>query len=80
MIGSMGTINIGTFRELLEHGYSLTCWCAGCSRLAACDLAMLVRNGLGDRQITRCKPKCRKRGSLGLGFWPARNASCSGRK
>lgn len=61
----MKSIRIDTFRELLEHQYELTCWCPGCRRWAATDLAMLVREGLGDRPIQACKPRCRKCGSRG---------------
>ena len=35
-----------TFRDFLETGQGLECWCAGCRRTAATDVAMLVRNGL----------------------------------
>lgn len=61
----MRDIRIDTFRALLVHQYDLACWCPGCRRWATCDLAMLVRNGMGDRAIQVCKPRCRKCGSRG---------------
>ena len=38
-------ISVNTFREILEHRYTLACWCPSCRRWATCDLAMLVRLG-----------------------------------
>lgn len=35
-----------TFRDFLETGQGLECWCVGCQRTAATDVAMPVRNGL----------------------------------
>ena len=63
----MERIEIRTFRQILERNYKLDCWCPGCKRWAKCDLAMLVRNGLGDQQITQCWPRCRKCGTEG--YW-----------
>jgi len=65
MIVAMTVIRIVTFAELLEHGYELACWCAGCHRWATTDLALLVQEGLGRRFIQRCKPRCRKCGQQG---------------
>lgn len=61
----MRAIRIDTFASLLKHGYGLDCYCPGCQRWASTDLAMLVRNGLGDRPAHRCRPRCRKCGELG---------------
>jgi len=58
-------INLSTFGGLLEHGRELACYCPGCRRWAACDLAMLVRNGLGGRRMTECRPASRKCGQRG---------------
>jgi len=58
-------IVIRTFRDQLEGGYRLTCWCPGCKRSAACNLAELVMRGLGDREPQACRPRWRKCGSLG---------------
>lgn len=66
----MDAIRLDTFRALLDHGHGLDCWCPGCRRWAACDLAMLVRNGLGDRPIMAARPRCRKCGSHGA--WQVR--------
>ena len=49
-------IDLSTFAGLLRRNYWLGCYCPGCRRWATCYLAMLVRNGLGDRRITECKP------------------------
>lgn len=57
--------DLSTFAGLLDHGHELACWCPGCRRWASCDLAMLVRNGLGERRITECRPRCRLCGSRG---------------
>lgn len=62
---TMQAIRLDTFRALLEHEYQVGCWCPGCRRWATTDLAMLVRNGLGDRSITACKARCRKCGMEG---------------
>lgn len=61
----MDRIELSTFAGLLEHGHGLAAWCPECRRWASCDLAMLVRNGLGGRDITRCRPTCRLCGSRG---------------
>lgn len=58
-------IDLSTFAGLLRRNHSLGCYCPRCRRWATCDLAMLVRNGLGNRRITECKPKCRVCGSRG---------------
>jgi len=58
-------IDLSTIAGLLRRNYSLGCYCPGCRRWATCYLAMLVRNGLGDRRITECKPVCRKCGQRG---------------
>ena len=62
---AMMRIDLSNFRGLLERNYLLAAWCIGCRRWATCDLAMLVRNGLVDRQITRRKPRRRKCGCRG---------------
>lgn len=62
---AMAAITISTFRELLQHQYELACWCPGCRRWATCDLGTLVREGLGDRAIQACRPRCRKCGERG---------------
>jgi hypothetical protein len=61
----MERIEVRTFRQILEREYQLACFCPGCRRWATCDLAMLDRNGLGDRDVSRLHPRCRKCGSLG---------------
>jgi hypothetical protein len=58
-------IDLSTFAGLLTRNHNLAAWCPGCCRWATCDLKMLVRNGLDDRQIHRCRPRCRICGSLG---------------
>ena len=58
-------IDPSTFGGLLADKYDVAAWCSGCRPWATCDLAMLVRNGLGDRKISRCKPSCRKCGNRG---------------
>lgn len=58
-------ITIRTLRDHLVGGYRLTCWCPGCQRSAACNLAELVMRGFGDREPGACRPRCRKCGSLG---------------
>ena len=52
-------------REVPRPGYGFLCWCPGCRHWASCDPAMLVRNGLGDRDPLRCRPRCRTCGSIG---------------
>lgn len=61
----MQSVRLDTFRALLEHEHELACWCPGCRRWATTDLAMLVREGLGDRSIMGCKARCRKCGMEG---------------
>ena len=61
----MQEIRLDTFAKLLEQGYGLSCWCPGCRRWASCDLAMLCRNGMGDRPIMGARARCRKCGSEG---------------
>lgn len=55
-----------TFRDFLENRQGLECYCLGCTRTAHTDVAMLVDEGLGDRQVKRYRPTCRKCGSLGI--------------
>lgn len=55
-----------TFRDFLETAQGLACWCPGCQRTARTDVAMLVDAGLGDRQVKRCRPRCRKCGKVGI--------------
>jgi len=61
----MQRIDLSTFRELLDHAHELACYCPGCGRWAACDLAALVRAGLGDKPIRFKRPRCRKYGLVG---------------
>jgi hypothetical protein len=61
---AMKRIEVSTFRQTLENGYKLDCWCSGCRRWA-CNLAEFVMRGLGDRNPAACRPRCRKCGSLG---------------
>lgn len=37
----MKRIEIRTFRQILERGYELDCWCSRCQRWASTDLALL---------------------------------------
>lgn len=55
-----------TFRDFLDPDQGLESYCPGCKREAWTDVAMLVRNGLGDREVRLCRPRCRKCGSLGI--------------
>jgi hypothetical protein len=55
-----------TFRDFLENRQGLECYCPGCRRTAWTDVAMLVSNGLGDREVKRYRPRCRKCGSVGI--------------
>ena len=61
----MQEMRLDTFAKFLERGYCLSCWCPGCLRWASCDLAMLCRNGMGDRPIMGARARCRKCGSEG---------------
>lgn len=61
----MQPIILRTFSDYLEHGHGLACWCPGCRRFASCDLAELVRNGLGNRDPATCRPRCRVCGATG---------------
>ena len=61
----MQEIRLDTFAGLLERGYSLQCWCSACRRWASCNIRELVENGLGKRDPLRCRPRCRKCGSIG---------------
>jgi hypothetical protein len=38
----------------------------GCKRTVWTDVEMLVGNGLGNREVKRCRPRCRKCGHLGI--------------
>ena len=63
---SMYALPLVTFRDFLDYDQGLECWCPGCKRTAWTDVAMLVRNGLGDREVKRCQPRCRKCGEVGV--------------
>lgn len=58
-------IHLDTFADFIRHKHGLAAFCTECRRWASCDLAMLVRNGLGNRRITECRPRCRKCGQRG---------------
>lgn len=51
LASTMQPIEIRTFREILERKLELACFCPGSRLWATCDLAMLVRNGRGDRDL-----------------------------
>lgn len=53
----MRQIRLDTFRGQLENGHGLDCWCPGCRRWAATDLAEHVRQGPGDRLIRNYQPR-----------------------
>jgi hypothetical protein len=55
-----------TFRDCLENRQGLDCYCPGCRRRAYTDVRMLVLNGLGDRNVKRYRPRCRRCGSIGI--------------
>ena len=55
-----------TFRDFLENRQGLDCYCPGCRRSAWTDVQRLARNGLGDRPVKRCRPRCRKCGRVGI--------------
>jgi hypothetical protein len=40
--GILARIAIRSFRQILENGHRLSCWCGGCGRWATCNLAELV--------------------------------------
>jgi hypothetical protein len=54
----MQRIDLSTFRGLVERNHELACFCPGCRRWATSDLAMLVRNGLGDRHMPEVRESC----------------------
>jgi len=49
----MWHIRIDTFANLLRYGHGLDCYCRGCRRRAACNLAALVA-GWARPQAYRC--------------------------
>ena len=56
-----------TFRDFLDCDQGLECWCPGCRRTAKTDVAMLVKGGLGDRQVeavSAALPQVRQCGHL----------------
>jgi hypothetical protein len=55
-----------TFRDFLVNEQGLESWCPGCCRTAWTDVAMLVRNGLGNTEVKRCRPRCRKCDKVGI--------------
>lgn len=63
--GAVNAMRFDTFPNLLRYNHGLDCYCHSCRRWASTDLAMLVRNGLGDRQVHLCRPRCRKCSALG---------------
>lgn len=68
---AMQRIDLSTFAGHLNRYHRLDCYCPGCKRLASCNLAELVRNGLGDRKICECRPGCRICGERGQWqVWP----------
>jgi hypothetical protein len=62
---AMQPTRIDTFADFLKHNYELACFCPGCRRWASCDFVALVAAGMGDRQVRKSRPKCRKCGSRG---------------
>lgn len=55
-----------TFRDFLDQGQGLQCWCPGCKRYAKVEASMWVTLGKGDREVKRCRPRCRRCGKVGI--------------
>jgi len=55
-----------TFNDFLASNQGLDCWCLSCKRTAWTDVAELVRDGLGDKEVKLCRPRCRKCGKVGI--------------
>jgi|SRR5688572_24344404 len=63
------------FHDFLENRQGLERYCPGYRRTAWTDVSVLVLNGLGDRQVKRYRPRCRKCGSVGVWSFSGRLAS-----
>ncbi len=47
-----------TFGAILKNGGRADCWCPACQQVTAVDLALMVQNGMGDKQTSVCRPSC----------------------
>lgn len=57
----------GTARYFLAEGYIISAYCRRCDRWADLDLARMVRDGDGDRQLIPLRLRCSVCGSVGEG-------------
>lgn len=53
-----------TFGELLSQKHSLGLYCVECDRWGEANLDQLIRSGLGDRQLTDARFRCRDCGAV----------------
>ncbi|MDX1480438.1 MAG: hypothetical protein R3315_02105 [Woeseiaceae bacterium] len=55
---------MATIEELKRQNHSLGLFCATCDRWGDADLEALIRQGLGSREVTRVRFRCRDCGTV----------------
>ena len=53
-----------SFQDLLKHNHSLGLYCMACNRWGSADLDELVRNGRGQRPVTKARFRCKDCGAI----------------
>lgn len=57
-------IRMATIEELKRQSHSLGLFCPACDRWDRADLEALIRRGLGSRDVTRTRFRCRDCGAV----------------
>lgn len=57
-------IRMATIEELKRQNHSLGLFCAACDRWGDADLDALIRQGLGGREVTQTRFRCRDCGAV----------------
>jgi hypothetical protein len=57
-------IRVTTFADLNEQHYGLALYCSGCDRWGSADLDRLVESGLGNKQLSEARFRCRDCGEI----------------
>ena len=53
-----------SFRDLYDQNHTLGLYCMRCNRWGSADLLRLIRDGLGDRAVTKARFRCKDCGSV----------------
>ena len=57
-------ISMATFEDLRAQNHSLAVYCIDCNRWESVDIEALIARGLGARELTRTRFRCRDCGGI----------------